>query len=221
MKPFVGIFDDVVTRVALIDRLYYLMNDQGCTLGTGSFISLEEVQDGFAYTNEIDYIVKELTRSIWLDKLSFFLNSQPKEPQGFEVWVNSLPQDNFNCSNLAGGNGGLNYHVDKDEVALTERGELYLPIFATALYLGPKEGINGGELMINTRGLGHLEEYSNKGGGLIDLGEHEGWLEVPFQYNRMAVFDPSFPHFVKPVIAYPADRKRLAIAINVWDRKLG
>ena len=218
MKSFIGIFDDVVTRVALIDRLYYLVNDQGCTLGTDSFISLEEVQDGFAYTDEIDYIVKELARQIWLDKLAFLLRGHKKKAVGFEVWVNSLPDGGFNCPELAGGNAGLNYHLDKDEHAFSNRGELHLPIFATALYLGPKEGINGGELMINVRGLEHHKEYK---GGLIDLEDRKSWIEIPFKYNRMTVFDSSFPHFVKPVIAYPADRKRLAIAINVWDRKLG
>jgi hypothetical protein len=218
MKSFIGVFDDVVTRTALIDRLYYLVNHEGYTCGTDSFIPLAEVQDGFAYTGEIDYIIKELARQIWLDKLAFLLHGHKKKTVGFEVWVNSLPDVALNCSELAGGNGGLNYHLDKDEYAFNNRGELYLPIFATALYLGPKEGINGGELMINVRGMDHHKEYK---GGLIDLEDRKSWMEIPFRYNRMAVFDSSFPHFVKPVIAHPTNCKRLTIAINVWDRKLG
>jgi hypothetical protein len=209
--------DDAVARTELLDRLYYLINYEGKSLGTDLFISLEDVKNEI-YIDEVDYIIKQLAKTIWLDKLSSILFSNPRKAIGFEAWSNSLPRLDGNVFSLAGGAGGLNYHLDKDELAASQKGELHLPIFATALYIGPKEGINGGELMINTNGMDHFNSYD---GGLIDMGERSGWFTVPFKYNRMVVFDSTFPHFVKPVVAFPENKPRTTIAINVWDRKLG
>jgi|TARA_R110000824_G_scaffold106642_2_gene252287 hypothetical protein len=214
VDSFALTIDNAVDDTRFIDKLYHLINTEGQTLGTGNFIKYEEFVDPLNYDSEIDYIVKEITRKLWFNKLSWLIKSKiPTNPVGFEIWVNSLPETSFNNSSLAGGVGGLNYHLDKDEGS----SDLRLPLFGTALYLGPREGINGGEIMINTRGLEHFESYQ---GGLIDLNDTENWIEIPFKFNRMVVFDPHFPHFVKPVIAFPEGKKRLCIAINVWDQEL-
>ena len=217
MNSLILTIDNAVDRTELIDRLYYLINHEGKSLGTDLFIPLEDVENEI-YVDEVDYIIKQLAKIIWLEKLSSVLSSQTRKVVGFEAWSNSLPKSDGNVFSLAGGVGGLNYHLDKDEQAISSRGELHLPIFATALYLGPKEGINGGELMINTNGMDHFNSYD---GGLIDTGDNSGWVSIPFKYNRMVVFDSTFPHFVKPVVAFPQDKPRTTVAINVWDRKLG
>jgi hypothetical protein len=214
MESFVLTVDNAVDDLRYIDKLYYLINHKGQSLGTGQFIKYDDFVDKFNYENEFEYIVKEITRKLWFDKLSWLIKSKTsKRPAGFEIWANSLPDTSFNNPSLAGGSGGLNYHIDKDENSAT----LKLPLFSTALYLGPREGINGGELMINVKGLEHFDSYN---GGLIDLNESENWIEIPFKFNRMVVFDAHYPHFVKPVIAFPQEKKRVCIAINVWDQEL-
>lgn len=214
--PFV-IMDDVFDDTTIIDRLYDLLVNENVSIPVEppNFIR----KDDLGYSSErseLDNLLRKVVQRVWMDKLYFLLKGRD-ELIGFECWNNNLPNDS-QVKSLAGGNAGLNYHVDKDEVAYSERDELRLPMYATAFYIGPKEGLNGGELMINSRGLEHYREY---GGGLIDMDDSTNWIKIPYKYNRVAVFDGSCPHFVMPVVATPHGGKRVSIAVNPWDKEIG
>lgn len=218
MNSFVLTVDNLISDTDLIDELYDLVVKGEFSLPTNSFYPIRNAIDqNYKPDDRPNEIIYSFIRSIWLNKLRHLILSQTKKVEGFEVWINSLPETNFNNPKLAGGIGGLNYHVDRDENA-SRRGEFHLPIFANAFYLGPREGINGGEIVLNTRGIDHFNEYK---GGLIDLGENKGWVSVPFKYNRMVIFDSTYPHFVKPIVAMPDNKPRVTMAINVWHRQIG
>ena len=52
----------------------------------------------------------------------------------------------------------------------------------------------------------------------MDLNSQE-WAKVSFRYNRVVLFDSSYPHFVAPIISHPTDRYRVTIAVNAWDKE--
>ena len=52
----------------------------------------------------------------------------------------------------------------------------------------------------------------------IDLNSQD-WVKVPFRYNRVALFDSSYPHFVAPIISHPTKKYRVTIAVNAWNKE--
>jgi len=220
--PFI-IIDDVFDDTTDIDRLYDLLVNENVSIKVEppNFIRMNDLEYS-SERSEVDNLLRKCIQKVWMDKLYALLKDKDERGEliGFESWNNNLPNDS-QVKSLAGGIGGLNYHLDKDEVAYSQRGELRLPIHATAFYIGPKEGLNGGELMINTRGLEHDREYGEAGGGLIDLDDSANWIKIPWKYNRVAILDSSCPHFVMPIVATPQGGKRVTIAINPWDREIG
>ena len=93
-------------------------------------------------------------------------------------------------------------------------------MYVSLTYIGPKEGVNGGELYVNTEGLSHATKYVAENGELVDklLDFGSGnWEKINFKYNRVIVFDPTFPHLVAPVLRHPHKKRRVSIAINAWN----
>lgn len=218
MNSFILTVDNLIEKINLVNELYDLVVEKKFKLPTNSFYPIQNVLNrAYQPIDRPNEIIYSFIKEIWMDKLNYLILNQTQEVKGFEVWINSLPNIDFNNPNLVGGIGGLNYHVDRDEDA-SRRGEFHLPIFANAFYLGPEEGINGGEIVLNTHGMNHFNSYE---GGLIDLSENKGWVSIPFKYNRMVIFDSTYPHFVKPIIAMPKGKPRVTMAINVWHREIG
>jgi len=212
MNKGIIIIDEVFQDTTSIDRLYEIINE-GQTVGTGALIPATDLEPQEGYS-EIENLKRLVARKIWFDTANQLIQRREEEFRAFEVWANRLPNQSFQNTELAGGNGGLNLHLDKDE----ELKELSSPIYASAFYLGPKEGITGGELYINTRGEKYLDEYLFEKEKYIDLNSQD-WVKVPFRYNRVALFDSSYPHFVAPIISHPTKKYRVTIAVNAWNKE--
>ena len=212
MNKGIIIIDEVFQDTTSIDRLYEIINE-GQTVGTGALIPATDLEPQEGYS-EIENLKRLVARKIWFDTANQLIQRREEEFRAFEVWANRLPNQSFQNTELAGGNGGLNLHLDKDE----ELKELSSPIYASAFYLGPKEGITGGELYINTRGEKYLDEYLFEKEKYIDPNSQD-WVKVPFRYNRVALFDSSYPHFVAPIISHPTKKYRVTIAVNAWNKE--
>jgi len=218
MSSLILTIDNAIDNLEIIDQLYELLVRENITIPVTppNFIFKDDL-DCRSDLSDLDNLLREIIWEIWMNKAHFLIKDRMDELVGFECWNNNLPNDVDQVKALAGGMSGLNYHLDKDEAVFAQRGEIHLPMFATAFYIGPKEGLNGGELMVNVRPE-HYEEYE---GGLIDLKDDENWVKIPYRYNRMTIFDSSYPHFVMPIIATPSNEKRCSIAINAWHREIG
>lgn len=212
MKNSIIVIDNVFEDTSSIDRLYDIING-GEGVGTGNLVLASDLETKEKYS-ELENLKRIVAKKIWFDTANQLISRREEEFRAFEIWSNRLPDQSFQNTKLAGGNGGLNLHLDKDE----ELNELSSPIYASAFYLGPKEGVTGGELYINTKGTKYIQEYNIKGGKYMDLNSQE-WVKVSFRYNRVVLFDSSYPHFVAPIISHPADRYRVTIAVNAWDKE--
>jgi hypothetical protein len=212
MNNSIIIIDNVFEDTSSIDRLYDIING-GEGVGTGNLVLASDLETKEKYS-ELENLKRIVAKKIWFDTANQLISRREEEFRAFEIWSNRLPDQSFQNTKLAGGNGGLNLHLDKDE----ELDELSSPIYASAFYLGPKEGVTGGELYINTKGTKYIQEYNIKGGKYMDLNSRE-WVKVSFRYNRVVLFDSSYPHFVAPIISHPADRYRVTIAVNAWDKE--
>ena len=212
MKRGIVIIDEVFENTDPIDRLYEIINE-GEGVGTGGLIPATDLEPKEGYS-EVDNLKRQVAKKIWFDTANQLMQRREEEFRAFEIWTNRLPNQSFQNTELAGGNGGLNLHLDKDE----ELEELSSPIYASAFYLGPKEGITGGELYINTKGEKYLNEYLFEKEKYIDLNSQE-WVKVSFRYNRVVLFDSSYPHFVAPIISHPVNKYRVTIAVNAWNKE--
>ena len=218
MNKSIIILDNVFEDTTLIDRLYQIINNEGGSIGTNNLVSALDLEPNDDYS-EIDNISRTIAKTIWYEKAEQLLRKRETEFKAFEIWTGKIPADKeFNNSNFAGGMGGLNYHLDKDEI-LSEKGELSSPIYGSAFYIGPRENITGGEIVINTNGKKHIENYQRAEGGIVSTHGAE-WVKVPFKYNRLVLFDGEYPHFVAPVISRPVNKCRVTIAVNAWDKDI-
>ncbi len=109
---------------------------------------------------------------------------------GFEYW-----------SNLHSKKGKLDWHADKDERLITEKGELSQPRIGHIYYIKTDE-LNGGYLELSNSQITE-KIYENK-------------LEriKPIE-NRLIMFDPSKAHRVTEIL----DGNRRAFLANAWKKK--
>jgi len=127
--------------------------------------------------------------------------------KGYEPWVNVLNTDNDH----------LHYHVDcsEEEVGV-------VPAKLTAnLYLGPSDGIEGGELAVNVNPyVDH--ETTFKYETIYDIKKNldNDWIIIPYKYNRLVMFDSVLPHAVLPVTNIPNNEDRITFIAASWDRKI-
>ena len=218
MNSSIIILDNVFKDTSAIDRLYQIVNYEGGAIHTNNLVLASDLEANSDYS-ELDNISRSIAKTIWYEKAEQLLRKRETEFKAFEIWTGKIPPDeDFNNKNLVGGIGGLNYHLDKDEI-LSDKGELSSPIYGSALYVGPRENITGGEIFINTNGKEHIEKYGRSGGGIVSTHGPE-WVKVPFKYNRLVLFDGLYPHFVAPIISRPADKCRVTIAVNAWDKEI-
>jgi hypothetical protein len=218
MNNSVIVLDNVFEDTSSIDRLYQIINNEGGFIPTNNLVSASDLESNDNYS-EIDNISRTIAKTIWYEKAEQLLRKRETEFKAFEIWTGKIPPDTeFNNNNFAGGIGGLNYHLDKDEI-LSTKGELSSPIYGSAFYIGPRENITGGEILINTNGKNHMEDYEKAGGGIVSTHGAE-WIKIPFRYNRLVLFDGLYPHFVAPVISRPVNKCRVTIAVNAWNKDI-
>lgn len=217
MKESIIVLDNVFENTEDMDRLYHLINNESHFICTNTLVLASDLNTRKEY-NEIDNLKRVITKKVWFDRAEQLIRKRETEFKAFEIWAGKIPPDEeFNNKNLAGGIGGLNYHLDKDEI-LSDKGELSSPIYASAFYIGPKEGITGGEIVVNTKGKKQYEDYTKAGGGIL-LDHGPEWIKIPFKYNRLVLLDGLYPHYVAPVISRPANKCRVAIAVNAWGKE--
>jgi len=211
MNNQILIVDNVIEDKGVLDFLTDELTNDPIPMNT--FIKKNDVFE--ESDDKLMNVLKRVIGKIWYDTAYHLLASQESALVGFELWSNALPAD-YTPKHLAGGIGGLNYHVDKDEGALPN---LVLPMYATAFYLSPeKDEMNGGSVYIDTNGLGSYEVYKY-GEKVLDMNT-DAWVKIPFESNRMVIFDSSYPHFVEPIIDIEKGKKRLGLQINPWDKEL-
>lgn len=211
MKNNILIVDNVIEDKRLIDFLIDRLADDPIPMNT--FIGKNDIFK--ESDDELTNALKQVVGKVWYDAAYDLLASQESALVGFELWSNALPAE-YTPKHLAGGIGGLNYHVDKDEDALPD---LVLPMYGTALYLSPeKNEMNGGAIYIDTNGLESYEVYKY-GEKVLDMNT-DTWVKIPFKSNRMVIFDSTYPHFVEPIIDIKKGKKRLGLQINPWDKQL-
>ena len=211
MNNHILIIDDVIEDRGVIDFLINKLIEEPIPMNT--FIKKNDVfKRG---SNELLNTLKQVIGKVWYDVAYDLIAAQESTLVGFELWSNALPAD-YTYKHLAGGIGGLNYHVDKDENALPD---LVLPMYGTTFSLSrEKNEMNGGAIYLDTNGLDSYEvhKYGEK---VLDMNT-DTWVKIPFKPNRMIIFDSSYPHFVEPIIDIKKDKKRLGFQINPWDREL-
>ena len=87
------------------------------------------------------------------------------------------------------------------------------------LYLGSNEGLEGGELAIDTN------EGSLQAGfydSIYDLKKNldNGWIKIPYKYNRLVLFDSNYPHAILPITGIKQEESRIGLSISSWDKKI-
>jgi hypothetical protein len=149
-------------------------------------------------STEVESKICALIRRICVTNPNFGAN-------GYEAWSNVLNQDTDH----------LNHHVDCDEEA-----EGLVPAKMTAiLYLGSEEGMEGGELVIDTNeGALNAGFYDN----IYDLKKNldNGWIKIPYKYNRLVIFDSNYPHAILPVVGINQGESRIGLTISSWDKTI-
>lgn len=114
-------------------------------------------------------------------------------------WLLEQPMAGFEIwHNVMYEGGDLHKHIDQDEKSK----ELVTPTWSSALYLGPENNFIGGALQLYTHG-------------------DRKTISVPFQKNRVVVFNSKFPHRVNQVVGLnPPDKPRVALTCAVWDHEI-
>ena len=203
MKNFISIVDDAVQDSKLLDTFYKKSLEKE---GLESFLSLRDL--GL----EANKLKKRLIDELWINGDNPFYKKD--KCLFFEIWSNFY-HDSCTHQSVK----GLPYHLDKDEIFYNHTGEIKSPVYASLIYLGPKQQISGGDLYINTKGISHYLDYEQNGPKTINLNSPE-WVKIEFKYNRFIIFDARLPHLVSPVITSPSGSPRSALAINVWDKEI-
>ena len=144
MNNHILIIDDVIEDRGVIDFLINKLIEEPIPMNT--FIKKNDVfKRG---SNELLNTLKQVIGKVWYDVAYDLIAAQESTLVGFELWSNAFPAD-YTYKHLAGGIGGLNYHVDKDENALPD---LVLPMYGTTFYLSPeKNEMNGGAIYLDTK----------------------------------------------------------------------
>ena len=122
MSKTILVLDDVIDDTSHIDNLYEILVHQNINIPVDppNFVYKDDLDCREEYS-EIDNILREIIHEIWMQKANFLIKDRMDELVGFECWNNNLPNPNLTNTELAGGNAGLNYHLDKDEVACSKR----------------------------------------------------------------------------------------------------
>jgi len=138
-----------------------------------------------------------------------FLNS---EIAGFEIWTNSMDYENI-----------LSLHCDVDEVRMDTKQECVHPLYTSVLYLGPQNKLEGGNLRLNLKDtfkdlLSNPEKIEEEG---LQENLNENWIEIPYRYNRLVVFDPKRPHLITKIEKGDFETSpRVGLTMAAWNYEI-
>ena len=79
--------------------------------------------------------------------------------------------------------------------------------------------MEGGELVIDTNeGAIQAGFYDN----IYDLKKNlnNGWITIPYKYNRLILFDSNYPHAILPITRIKQGESRIGLTISSWDKKI-
>tara|TARA_R110002020_G_scaffold379488_6_gene590776 strand:+ start:24150 stop:24767 length:618 start_codon:yes stop_codon:yes gene_type:complete len=128
---------------------------------------------------------------------------EPSLIHGYEAWINTMPLDSK----------GLEYHFDCDE----GQDVLVTPLKSIVIYIGPKRGMTGGSFVLDIFGATKQKEFSSIYEVKEDL--DNGWIQIPFEYGRAVIFNPTIPHAVLPIKRMDPFESRITLTIAVWDKE--
>ena len=176
--------------------------------------------EGGYWNNESDSNVKTLISKLFtntlIDEICNSVTGEgkfyPKNYNGIEYWINVLTTDTNKESISTKEDLALDYHTDKDEDLLKQKGIFQGPNFGCVFYYDSLiDKVEGGYLKVfenvgtNEEGRFDIESMKNK----------QPMVITP-KFNRMIFFSPGKDlHCVTPVVK----GTRCALAINFWKNK--
>ena len=176
--------------------------------------------EGGYWNNESDSNVKTLISKLFtntlIDEICNSVTGEgkfyPENYNGIEYWINVLTTDTNKKSISTKEDLALDYHTDKDEDLLLQKGIFQGPNFGCVFYYDSLiDEVEGGYLKVfenigtNEEGRFDIESMKNK----------QPMVITP-KFNRMIFFSPGKDlHCVTPVVK----GTRCALAINFWKNK--
>lgn len=119
-------------------------------------------------------IWEELSKAIWSDR------PELKDAVGIEYWCNRIDPDQ----------GYLPWHIDKDEIELTENNKLVTPIMGSVLYGFNHDGhFTGGKLLL-------VDADVNDDPTIYETLKIDEIVQIDPLFNRMLIFNASKWHQV-------------------------
>jgi len=132
---------------------------------------------------------------------------------GFELWTTRPKRSET---------GQIYLHVDCDEQLRTGAGVICTPMLGSVLYLGPQEGLVGGETLFVTE-----ERLSDQ----FPCFKFHHWEGLAAQADSVRVVEPrpgklvlfsgDTPHGQAPVVDHPDGLPRIALLANLWSARIG
>ena len=191
----IKIIDNFLDDTENIDWLYNYFKHTGSY--QFDFMSKTEVNRG-KHDSELESRICNLIKSFCSADLAYI-------GEGYEPWVNVLDRDNDH----------LHHHVDCSE----EEGKIVPAKLTASLYLGPSEGLEGGEIAIN---VNSYTEGMFKYDTIYDVKKDldSDWIVIPYKYNRMIMFDSTLTHAVLPIKNIKPNESRITFVAACWDKKI-
>jgi hypothetical protein len=211
----IALVDNFIKDTEKLDTLYQFYNSIG-TNWKYDFLTNKDVED--TSSNFHTTIVKELIEKVYTSQAMKAFDTD--DVVGYEPWVNYMEKSN----------DGLSYHMDCNENSngAWEHGKV-----TAILYLGHPGEMVGGNLVLNGSSDAVENFYNmrlNKR-DYTEIGLLKGellepyWINIPYKYNRLVLFDPSkYPHAVTPMKKNCSEsfdkRNRLALQITAWNKEI-
>jgi hypothetical protein len=131
---------------------------------------------------------------------------------GFEVWTT--------CPNVRS-DGQIYLHYDSDEALRASVGALRTPMLGSVLYLGPAEGLQGGEtaFVLGGQALSTVTPFAQQSWAEV-AGARDVCSVAPLA-GRLVLFAGDLLHGQAPVTAQPPGAPRVALLVNLWDARIG
>ena len=195
------IIDDFLDT-SLIDEAYnIILNDAKQEKEFDSFfIKKEDI-------NPSGDCISKILHKTWIDNLEI----DADRVLGFEVWNNLMASSHV-----------LYLHVDCDEYTNQTHNRIVNPLYTSVLYLGPKNGLVGGELALSLKYTFKDLDKNIDYDSITLEGENatsgEDWLKIPYRYNRLVVFDSTRPHLVTEIKEGATEENpRIGLTMAAWD----
>ena len=151
--------------------------------------------------------ISKILHKTWIDNLEI----DADRVLGFEVWNNLMVSSHV-----------LYLHVDCDEYTHQTHNRIVNPLYTSVLYLGPKNGLVGGELALSLKYTFKDLDKNIDYDSITLEGENatsgEDWLKIPYRYNRLVVFDSTRPHLVTEIKEGATEENpRIGLTMAAWD----